>query len=343
MFKGQSVSLAIGSVSGALNTLSSTSLLYFGSRYVISGDLSVGQLMAFNVLVGGVMAPIMRVLSLWDRVQEITIAVERLTDVLDTDLEQPAEGNYRTMPPLRGHIKLENMSFTYGRGEKNVLSNISLEIFPGQMIALVGRSGSGKTTLAKLMMGMYRPTEGKIIVDGVDLEGADLRSYRGQLGVVMQDAVLFSGTIAENIAMQDEHPDMERVIAAARLAAAHDFVTALSRGYETVLGERGSSLSGGQRQRISIARALYGNPRLIVMDEATSALDTESEKAIQGNMSTILADRTSVVIAHRLSTVQDADLIVVLDQGVILEQGTHRSLMDQKGLYFYLNTQQLAL
>ncbi|MEW6279845.1 MAG: peptidase domain-containing ABC transporter [Candidatus Eremiobacterota bacterium] len=341
--RGQVARAGVDAVSTLLNQGTTLLMLYYGAQLVVRGQLTVGQLMAFNVLLGSVIGPISRLIGLWDDVQETMIAVERLNDVLDSKLERSA-GEPVRLPELRGRIKLENVSFRYGtREDRNVLSNVSLEIYPGQTVALVGRSGSGKTTLAKLLMGMYPATQGRILVDGHDLRSVDLGAYRRQLGVVMQDAFLFSGTLRDNIALGDPDPDPDRVVSAAVLANAQDFIGALPLGYDTVVGERGMSLSGGQRQRITIARALYPNPRVLILDEATSNLDVESERAIQANLARVLADRTAVVIAHRLSTVQNADLIVVLDQGVVVESGTHRALMEQKGLYYYLNGQQLQL
>ncbi len=342
-FRGQMVRVAVESATGLLKRGFSLFLLYYGSVLVIRGELTVGQLMAFNALMGSVLGPIARLINLWDDLQETLNAVERLNDVLDSQPEQEPEGKI-VLPPLHGRIKFENVSFRYGtRQDKNILSNIDLEIFPGQTVALVGRSGSGKTTLAKLLLGMYPPSEGRILIDGHDLQQVNLRSYRKQIGAVMQDSFLFSGTIKENIALGDPNPDWERIINCARLAAAHDFISSMPLGYETVVGERGISLSGGQRQRIALARALYGQPRLLILDEATSNLDVETERTIQKHLDQILQDVTSLVIAHRLSTVRNADLIVVLNEGVIVETGTHQSLMEKKGLYYYLNSQQLQL
>ena len=222
-----------------------------------------------------------------------------------------------------------------------MLQNINLEIAPGQTVALVGRSGSGKTTLANLILRLHQPTEGTILIDGIDIRNIASSSLRRQIGVVLQDNFLFSGTIKENIAFGVSDPPMQDVITAAMLAGAHEFIYELPLGYETTIGERGMSLSGGQRQRIAIARALFTKPKILILDEATSALDTESEKVIQENLDNILRDRTTIVIAHRLSTIRNADLIVVLDKGLIVEIGTHYELMEKKGLYFYLNSQQL--
>jgi ATP-binding cassette subfamily B protein len=211
------------------------------------------------------------------------------------------------------------------------------------MVALVGRSGSGKTTIAKLLLGLYPPTEGKILIDGYDVTTLSLRSLRRQIGVVDQDTFLFGGTIRENISLGFPEASLEEVIEAAQLAGAHTFIRNLPMGYETQIGEGGGMLSGGQRQRLAIARALLGNPRLLILDEATSHLDAESERIIQTNLSKILQNRTTLIIAHRLSTVRHADLILVLDHGILVESGTHEQLMAKRGHYYYLNQQQLMV
>ncbi len=236
------------------------------------------------------------------------------------------------------------MTFRYHlESDINTLENISFEVQPGQTIALVGRSGSGKTTISKLILGLYAPTEGKILIDGYDITSLSLRSLRQQIGVVDQDTFLFGSTIRENISLGHPEASLEEVIEAAEQAGAHQFIKELPMGYETLIGEGGGTLSGGQRQRLAIARALVGNPRLLILDEATSSLDAESERIIQTNLNTILQDRTTVVIAHRLSTVRNADKILVLDKGLLVESGTHEQLMVKRGHYFYLNQQQLAV
>jgi ATP-binding cassette subfamily B protein len=345
--RGQRLRIVIEAIGTLLNRTSSILLLYLGASLVMRGELSVGQLMAFSALIGSVTGPMARLINLWDDLNETLIAVERLNDVFDAELENsrggPAEARVRP-GRLEGHVRFENVSFRYGtRDESNVLSNITLDIAPGQTIALVGRSGSGKTTLAKLLLGLYQPTSGKIFVDGHDLSRLDVAAYRRQVGVVMQDSFLLSGTLRDNIAPGEQSPDQQRLVSAAVLANANDFISAMPLGYDTMVGERGLALSGGQRQRVAIARALYGDPRMLILDEATSNLDVESERAIQGNLERVLSDRTAVIIAHRLSTVQNADRIIVLDQGMIVEQGTHRELMDARGLYYFLNNQQLKL
>jgi len=265
--------------------------------------------------------------------------------VLDIEPEQkPQDMATRVaIPELQGDIKLENVYFRYGGDETSyVLENISLEIKPGELIAIVGKSGSGKTTLAKMLVGFYPPTEGKLTIDGYDIGVVDKEYYRAQVGYVMQSNLLFSGTIAENIASGDESPDRRRIEEVAKRADAHAFIAKMPLGYEQVVGERGMGLSGGQIQRLCIARALYHDPRLLVFDEATSALDTQSESNIIANMQEILKGRTAVIIAHRLSTIMRADKILVLYEGAIVEQGRHEELVDRRGMYYQLVQKQLS-
>ena len=331
------------SVANLLQTLNVIFLFWYGAHLVINGELSIGQLVAFNLLVGNVTRPILNVVDLWREFQEINIAFERLNDVFDAKPEEDADGHALIkMPRIRGQIKFESVTFRYPtRADKNALQNISLEILPGQTIALVGRSGSGKTTFANMLLRLHQPNEGRIFIDGYDLRQVSISSLRSQIGVVPQDVFLFSGTIRENIALGDPDAPLERVVGAAMLAGAHEFISELPLGYATKIGERGQSLSGGQKQRIAIARALFKQPRILILDEATSALDSESERAIQQNLDQILKDRTTLIIAHRLSTVRNADGIIVMDRGAIVEQGNHYSLMRDKGMYYYLNSQQL--
>jgi subfamily B ATP-binding cassette protein HlyB/CyaB len=335
----------VGAVSGAtlLEVVNTTVILWYGAKLVMASELSVGQLMAFYALAFGITRAILNIVGLYDDFTEAKIAVERLNDVFETEPEEDMGKKMpMRLPRLRGHIQFENVTFRYpSRANKNALQNVNLDIPPGQTVALVGRSGAGKSTFANLLLRLHSPNEGKILIDGYDLQQAAIHSLRSQVGVVPQDVFLFSGTIRENIALGDADAPMEEVVGAAMLAGAHDFVSQLPLGYQTVIGERGQSLSGGQKQRIAIARALYSKPRVLIFDEATSALDVESERAIQNNLDNILRDRTTIIIAHRLSTVRNADMIVVLDQGVVMETGNHDSLMAKKGLYYYLNSQQL--
>jgi len=245
---------------------------------------------------------------------------------------------------LEGRIELRTVSFRYGGPEApNILSNITLDLAPGRMIAFVGRSGCGKTTLVKLIAGLLEPTEGTILFDHVDLKNLNYRDVRRHIGMVLQENHMFNETIARNISFGDPEPDLDRVLASAQAAAAHDFIMRLPMGYETKIGESGLAISGGQKQRVAIARAIYNNPPILIFDEATSALDTESERAIQNNLGRIMAGRTTIAIAHRLSTIREADSIIVMEKGSVAEIGSHDELMAQRGLYFYLSSQQMGV
>ncbi|KST65238.1 peptidase domain-containing ABC transporter [Mastigocoleus testarum] len=344
-FSGQIIGNTLSIFSSTIQTLVTTLLLWFGVWQVIQGELSIGQLVAFNMLMGNVISPFQRLTFVWNELQEITIAIERINDIIDSKPEEDLQEEiHQSLPPLEGHIRFEQVTFRYNPdSEINNLENISFEAKPGQTIALVGRSGSGKTTLSKLCLGFYLPTEGNILIDGYDMSSISLASLRQQVGVVDQDTFLFGGTIRENISIAFPEASLEEVIEAANQAGAHEFIKELPMGYETQIGEGGGMLSGGQKQRLAIARALLGNPRLLILDEATSHLDTESERIIQNNLNTILKDRTTLVIAHRLSTIRNADLILVLNKGVLVESGTHEQLMEKRGQYFYLNQKQLAV
>jgi ATP-binding cassette subfamily B protein len=328
-----------------LNAATSIAILWVGANMVLARELTIGQLMAFNALMGSVLGPLMGLVGLWNRLNDAGVAMERLGDVLDMEPEQrPQDLSSRVvLPDLQGDIRLDGIYFRYGGDESAyVLENISLDIKPGELVAVVGRSGSGKTTLAKLLVGFYPPTDGKIIVDGYDMSVIDKEYYRAQVGYVMQSNLLFSGTISENIASGDESPDRRRIEEVAKMADAHAFISKLPLGYEQVVGERGVGLSGGQVQRLCIARALYHDPRLLVFDEATSALDTQSESNIIASMQDILKGRTAVIIAHRLSTIMRADKILVLYEGSIVEQGKHEELVDRRGMYYQLVQKQLS-
>lgn len=342
-FHGAKLNMVMGSISTTLKTLSNTFILWYGAHLVINAEMTVGQLMAFQSLIGMVMAPIMGLIGMWQTLQDALLSLQRLNDIYSAEPEQDPKQQLIHLPRIRGNIKFENASFRYNPDDKNILTNIKLEVQPGQTLAIVGRSGSGKTTLVSLLQRFYLPTEGRILVDGHDIAMIDVQSLRSQIGMVLQENTIFTGTIRENISTADTEASLDRVIDAAKLANAHDFITSFPMGYETVVGEIGINLSGGQKQRVAIARALLSDPRIIIFDEATSSLDTESEKAIQENMEAVLKDRTALIIAHRLSTIQNADMIIVLDEGVIVEQGNHRELLERKGLYYYLNSQQLTM
>ncbi len=309
-----------------IGKLVTVATLWLGARLVIAGELSVGQLIAFNMLAGRVAQPVMRLSQLWTDFQQTGISVQRLGDILNSRTE--AAGVHRsTLPPLDGRIEFDQVAFRYRPEGPEVLRGVSLVVEPGEVLGIVGRSGSGKSTLAKLVQRLYVPERGRVLIDGTDLALADSSSLRRQIGVVLQESALFNRTVRDNIALADPGLPLHAVIAAARLAGAHEFILELPEGYDTMVGEHGATLSGGQRQRIAIARALITRPRILIFDEATSALDYESERAIQNNMKAICKGRTVLIIAHRLSAVRSADRIIVLDRGRIVEQGTHAELL----------------
>ncbi|NRT58578.1 type I secretion system permease/ATPase [Sphaerotilus uruguayifluvii] len=332
--------LANGGVT-LVSRLVSVGTMYLGARLVIAGDLSIGQLIAFNMLAGQVAQPVMRLAQLWTDFQQTGISVQRLGDILNTRTE--IAGTKGSLPPVRGQIEFDRVSFRYRPDAPEVMRELSLKVGAGEVIGIVGRSGSGKSTLTRLVQRLHVPERGRVLVDGVDLALVDSTSLRRQIGVVLQENVLFNRTLRENIALSDPGAPLERVMQAARLAGAHEFITELPEGYDTMVGEHGSTLSGGQRQRIAIARALMGNPRILILDEATSALDYESERIIQNNMRAICQGRTVIIIAHRLSAVRDAHRIIAMDRGRIVEAGTHADLLARpNGLYAHLHRMQQA-
>lgn len=345
-FKLYNTGMYFQSMGDFVGTLSSTVILWYGAQKVMGGVMSVGELMAFMALTGSVITPINRIITAWDDIQQTYVSVDRLNDIFSAKPEFPEamEETGLILKEPRGEIVLDKVYFRYGGDDDPyILSDITLKIDPGQTIAIVGRSGSGKTTLVKLLARFYDVTEGRIMIDGCDIKNINLSNLRKMIGFVLQENFIFNGTIRENISLGDNEATIERVIEAAKLANAHDFISNLALGYESRVGESGLQLSGGQKQRLAIARVLYSRPKIIIFDEATSSLDSESEQAIQKNLGAILKDKTAIIIAHRLSTVRNADKIVVLDNGEIIEQGGHAELMEKKGLYHYLNHQQLNL
>ncbi len=309
-------------------------LLYLGAHLVIDGRMSIGQLIAFNMMSQHVATPVLRLAQLWQDFQQVGISMQRLGDILNARTEQPA--SQQTLPAMRGNIMFDNVRFKYRADGAPVLDGVSLEIPAGQVIGVVGRSGSGKSTLTKLVQRLYLPESGRIQVDGVDLLLADPAWLRRHIGVVLQENVLFNRSIRENIAISDPGSPLPAIIHAAKLAGAHEFISEMPEGYDTIVGEHGSSLSGGQRQRVAIARALLCNPRILIFDEATSALDFETEHVIRRNMRAICEGRTVIIIAHRLSAVRGANHIIVMDKGRIVERGTHDQLISQRGAYAHL-------
>nr|WP_316233846.1 type I secretion system permease/ATPase [Bradyrhizobium sp. SZCCHNPS2010] len=316
-----------------INKLVTAATLYFGAYLVIDGKLTVGELVAFNMLAGHVAQPVLRLAQLWQDFHQARLSVARLGDILNTAPEPLHTPGRAALPKICGAIAFDHVAFRYRLDGPQVLHDISLEVSPGQVVGIVGPSGSGKSTLTKLVQRLYVPERGRVLVDGVDLAMVDVSWLRRQVGVVLQENVLFNRSIRDNIALADPSLPMDQVVVAAQLAGAHDFILELPQGYDTMVGERGASLSGGQRQRIAIARALIGNPRVLIFDEATSALDYESERIVQDNMRRIAQGRTVLIIAHRLSAVRQADRIITLEKGRIVEDGNHDTLVRAGGRY----------
>jgi subfamily B ATP-binding cassette protein HlyB/CyaB len=318
-------------------------ILYFGAKLVIGGALSVGELVAFNILAGRVSAPVLRLAQLWQDFHQARLSIARLGDILNTTAEPSYAAARAALPAIRGNISFDHVTFRYRVDGQEILHDVSFDVPAGQTVGIVGPSGSGKSTVTKLVQRLYVPQSGRVLIDGMDLMMADPAWLRRQIGVVLQENMLFNRSVRDNIALTDPAMPMERIIAAARLAGAHDFILELTEGYDTIVGERGSTLSGGQRQRIAIARALVTNPRILIFDEATSALDYESERIIQQNMMEIARGRTVLVIAHRLSTVRTADRIFTLERGRLVEDGTHDALIKTGGRYAALHRLQGGL
>jgi len=339
-FDTANLSNAAGNISRFIQKASMLAILWFGAHMVMAGELTVGQLIAFQMLSGQVSAPVLRLVNLWQSFQQTRLSVERLGDILNYPAEPAFNPNRTTLPAIRGEVILEGVTFRYRQDTSEVLSKIDLRLQPGIRVGIVGRSGSGKSTLTKLIQRLYVPECGRVMIDGVDLAQVEPAWLRRQIGVVLQESFLFSGSIRDNIAIARPGAAMEDVVRVAQIAGAHEFILEQSEGYDTNVGERGASLSGGQRQRIAIARALMTNPRLLIFDEATSALDYESESIIQENLDQICEGRTVIIIAHRLSTVRKCNKIVVLDRGRVVEQGSHEELLGEEGLYHNLYMKQ---
>lgn len=331
------------SLSGFFNKLSSLLLLWAGAYMVIANppQLTLGQLIAFRIIAGYVTSPLLRLVQLWQNFQETALSIERLSDVLDADPEADETNRTNiTMPPIEGAVRYENVSFRFNSSGPLQLVNVSVEFPAGTFVGIVGQSGSGKSTLMKLLQRLYEPNAGRIQIDDYDVAKVELYSLRRQIGTVLQDTLLFNGTVRENIALTNPEASDEEVIEAAKVAVAHEFIMNLPNGYNTIVGERGSGLSGGQRQRIAIARTVLQNPKVLILDEATSALDYHSERQVCENLAVAFQGRTVFFITHRLSTVRSADVILMMDQGSVVEQGNHKELMGLKGRYYCLYQQQ---
>ncbi|MDB9515419.1 peptidase domain-containing ABC transporter [Roseofilum reptotaenium CS-1145] len=335
-----------GSISGFLNKLSGLLILWFGAQMVLTtastdNPFTLGQLIAFRIIAGYTTSPLLRLIQLWQSFQETGLSIERLSDVLDANPEaDEANRSNISMPPIHGHVKYEDVSFRFASANTWQLMNVNLDFPQGQFVGIVGQSGSGKSTLMKLLQRLYEPGSGRILVDQLDVSKVELYSLRRQIGVVLQDTLLFNGSVQENIALANPDATEQEIIEAAKVAVAHEFIMSLPQGYNTVVGERGANLSGGQRQRIAIARTVLQRPRLLILDEATSALDYDSERQVCQNLAQTFKGETVFFITHRLTTVRNADVIIMMDQGSVVEQGTHAELMALKGRYYCLFEQQ---
>lgn len=315
-------------------------ILVFGAIAVMNGDFTVGALVAFRMLSGRVTGPVLRLVQLWQEYQQTSLSVKRIGDIFNSPVEQVSNTSLSNLPSLKGNICFDKVSFRYKIDLPEVIKDMSFKINEGEIIGVVGRSGSGKSTISKLIQRLYIPEKGKITIDGIDISLVNPLWLRSQIGIVLQENYMFSGTVSENISIHMPTASAEQIIKAAITAGAHDFITALPNGYDTIIGDKGIGLSGGQKQRIAIARAIISNPRILIFDEATSALDYESESIIQNNLNDICKGRTVLIIAHRLSTLRNANKIMVIDNGKLVEYDTHNNLLKRNGLYTLLYRKQ---
>ncbi len=329
----------LGGFTGMVQKLMTISILYFGVLQVIEGNLTVGQLIAFQMFANQFSGPVLRLVNLWNEFQQTLISIDRLGDILNMPPEQKNEKAI-TLEKIRGDISFNKVNFAYTPGGQMVLKDLSFSIQAGMSVGIIGRSGSGKSTVTKMIQRLYIPNDGQVMVDGVDISHFNPKWFRGLIGVVLQENYLFRGSIKDNISMAKPSATMDEIVRAARISGADAFISEMPEGYDSEVGERGSTLSGGQRQRVAIARALITDPRILIFDEATSALDYESEKIINANLVNIKKGRTTIIIAHRLSTVKDCDVIIAMDKGQIVEAGKHEELIAKKGYYHHLYSQQ---
>ncbi|MBD3881637.1 type I secretion system permease/ATPase [Phormidium tenue FACHB-886] len=340
-FKASTTANVSNHIGDFLTSFSALLILWFGAQLVIKQQLTIGQLVAFQMLSGRVTGPLLRLIQLWQTLQEVLLAVDRIGDILNVAPEaEPGTG--LMLPPLRGQVSFDQVFFRYNEEQEPILRGVSFNAEPGMFVGLVGRSGSGKSTLSKLIQRLYQPESGRIAIDGFDIKSADLASLRPQIAVVLQEDFLFNGSVLENITLGNPEVSAEQVVEAARLAVAHDFICDLPHGYETNVGERGTALSGGQRQRITLARLFLSDAPILILDEATSHLDAETEQQVLENLKRISRDRTMFLIAHRFAPLKHADLILTMEKGVVVERGTHEGLLGQKGLYWSLYQRQQA-
>jgi subfamily B ATP-binding cassette protein MsbA len=335
-------SAAVTSLGTFFMGIASVLIMGYGGRLVLRDELTLGELFSFTLFLGFLVAPVVQMANIGTQMTEAFAGLDRTAELMSQPDEDDDPRRTREMPQVEGHVRFEDLWFAYEPGEP-VLKGVDFEADPGTVIALVGSSGSGKSTLAGMAASFLNPDRGRVLVDGVDLAEVKLASYRSQLGLVLQDDFLFDGTIRENLLFARPDAGEDEVREAARLAHVSDFTDRFAEGLETVIGERGVKLSGGQRQRVTIARAILARPRILILDEATSSLDTESEALIQESFQTLLQGRTTFVIAHRLSTIQRADLILVIEDGRIVERGRHDELIARGGRYHQLYTVQARI
>ena len=340
-FRASTLSNVDGHVGEFLTNLSELMILWFGAMLVIEHHLTIGQLVAFQMLSGKAIAPLLHLAQLWQSFQQVLLSVDRIGDILN-EAPEAASDTGLVLPPIQGQVSFDQLFFRYQPDLEDVLKGISVDLKPGMFVGIVGRSGSGKSTLSKLIQRLYHPRSGRILLDGFDVKGANLGSLRQQIGVVLQDDFLFNGTVFDNITFNNADIAPEQVVEAAKMAAAHDFISELPQGYETSIGERGTGLSGGQRQRLALARVFLSKAPLLILDEATSALDSETERQILQNLQRVRNGRTVLMITHRFAPLKYADRVLVLEKGVLIEQGSHQELLQQQGIYWALHQQQQA-
>lgn len=335
-YKTSMVSANSNSIAQFIQKIFELMILTFGAVFVMDGTLTVGALVAFRMLSGRVTGPVLRLVQLWQEYQQASLSVKRIGDIFNSPTEAVNSTNLSNLPKIKGNIKFDKVRFRYKIDNPEVIKDVSFEIKQGSIIGVVGRSGSGKSTISKLIQRLYIPESGKITIDDIDISMVNPLWLRTQIGVVLQENYMFSGTVSENISIHMPSASAEQIIQAAKTVGAHEFITQLPNGYDTIIGDKGIGLSGGQKQRIAIARAILANPRILIFDEATSALDYESESIIQKNLKNICKGRTVIIIAHRLSTLKSAEKIMVIDKGTLVEYDTHENLLKNKGLYSYL-------
>ncbi|MDY6902189.1 MAG: peptidase domain-containing ABC transporter, partial [Cyanobacteriota bacterium] len=338
-FKASTTSNISSNIGDFLTKFSSLLILWFGAKLVIDGNFTVGQLVAFQMLSGRVTGPLLRLVQLWQNLQQVLLSVDRIGDILNVNPEaEPGTG--LVLPALEGEVSFDQVFFRYKPNSEPVLKGISFHVEPGQFVGIVGRSGSGKSTLSKLLQRLYLIESGRILIDGFDIKSVDLASLRQQIGVVLQEDFLFNGSVLENITLGNPEISAEQVVQAAKMAVADDFISELPQGYESNVGERGTALSGGQRQRVALARLFLLEAPILVLDEATSALDSETEQQVLQNLKNTTQGKTVFLIAHRFAPLKRADMILVMEKGIIVERGTHDDLLQQKGLYYSLYQKQ---